>query len=136
MKRELPPAKFEELMNLARIDGMPHHVHSEHDDENEMHEEGLNEILTSFFGDGNSDEGDDPMHNINDDIEGNCHHKKFDDINIHESIKQAAKTVVFKLGASRTSKLSCTLILLEIKSLFGWSDKSFTTLLKYVELYL
>ena len=63
-------------MNLARIDGMPHHVHSEHYDENEMHEEGLNEMLTSFFGDGNSDEGDDPMHNINDDIEGNCHHKK------------------------------------------------------------
>ena len=42
-------------MNLARIDGMPHHVHSEHDDENEMHEEGLNEMLTSFFGDGNND---------------------------------------------------------------------------------
>ena len=38
-----------------------------------------------------------------------------------------AKTVVFKSGASRTSKLSCTLILLEIKPLFGWSDKSFTT---------
>ena len=93
-------------------------------------------MLTILFRDGNSDEGDDPMHNINDDIEGNCHHKKFDDINIHESIKQAAKTVVFKSGASRTSKLSCTLILLEIKSLFGWSDKSFTTLLKYVELYL
>ena len=69
---------------------------------NEMHEDGLNEILTSLFGDGNSDEGDDPMHNINDDIEGNFHHKKFDNINIHESIKQAAKTVVFKSGASRT----------------------------------
>ena len=65
MKRELLPEKFEELINLGTIDGMPHHVHSEHDDENEMYEEGLNEMLTSFFGDGNNDEGDYPMHNIN-----------------------------------------------------------------------
>ena len=71
-------------MNLSRLDGMPHHVQSEHDDGNEMQKEGLNEILTTSFGDGNNYEGDDPMHNINDDIEGNCHHKIFDDINIHE----------------------------------------------------
>ena len=37
-------------------------------------EEGLNQILTSFLGDGNNDEGNDPMHNINDDKEGNYHH--------------------------------------------------------------
>ena len=118
-------------MKLAYIDDMPSTTQSRDVDGNVMHEEGLKEMLTSFFGNGNNDEGDDPMHNNDDaDIEGNYRQHNYDDININASIKQAAKTVVFKSGASRTSKLSCTLILLEIKSLFGWSDKSFTTLLK------
>ena len=92
-----------------------------------MHEEGLNEILTSFFGDGNND---DPIVDSNYDIERNFQKCNVADTNLSDSIKQAVKAVVFKSSASRTSKLSCTLILLEIKSLFGWSDKSFTTLLR------
>lgn len=118
-------------MKLAYTDDMPSTAQSRDVNRNVMHEEGLNEMLTSFFGDGNNDEGDDRTHN-NDDaaIEGNYHQHNYDDVNINASIKQASKTMVFKSGASRTSKLSCTLILLEIKSLFGWSDKSFTTLLK------
>ena len=100
---------------------------SEDNDENEVHEEGLNEMLTGFFGDRNND---DPIVDNNYDTKRNFQQNNVDDINFNNSIKQAAKTVVFKLGASRTSKLSYTLILLEIKSLFGWSDKSFTTLIR------
>ena len=114
-------------MALAYDDDMPPSIPSEDNDENEVHEEGLNEMLTGFFGDGNND---DPIVDNNYDTKRNFQQHNVDDINLSDSIKQAAKTIVFKSGASRTSKLSCTLILLEIKSLFGWSDKSFTTILR------
>ena len=87
-------------------------------------------MLRSLFGDGNNDGNDDHMVDSNDDCRGNYHNCNVDDNNLKDSIKQATKTSVFKSGASITSKLVCTLILLEIKSLFGWSDKGFTTLLK------
>ena len=114
-------------MALAYDDDMPPSIPSEDNDENEVHEEGLNEMLTGFFGDENND---DPIVDNNYDTKRNFQQHNVDYINLSDSIKQAAKTVVFKSGASRTSKLSCTLILLEIKSLFGWSNKSFTTLLR------
>ena len=87
-------------------------------------------MLTGFFGDGNNDDNNDHIVESNYDSKGNYHHHNFDDNNLKYSIKQAAKTPVFKSGASRTSKLACTLILLDIKSLFGWSYKGFTMLLK------
>lgn len=122
--------KFERLMKLAYSDDMPPSHQNKDDGENVVHEEGLNEILIGFFGDGSNYEGDARMVVNNDDIEGNYHQCNVDDINLNDSIKQAMKTVVFKSGARRTSKFSCILILLEIKSLFGWLDNSFTTLLK------
>ena len=103
----------------------------DHGSENAMHEEaGLNEMLIGFFGNGNNDENNDHMVDSNDDSMGNYHQHNVDDKNMNDSIKQVAKTHVFKSGASRTSELACTLILLEIKSLFGWLGKGFTTLLK------
>jgi hypothetical protein len=78
----------------------------------------------------NNDDDNDHMVDNNDDSRGNYHQRNHDDRNLEDSIKQVEKTPMFRSGASRTSKLSCTLILLEIKSLFGWSDKGFTTLLK------
>jgi hypothetical protein len=87
-------------------------------------------MLIGFFGDGNNDENNDHMVDSNDDSMGNYHQHNVDDNNLDDSIKQATKTPVFKLGASRTSKLACTLILLEIKSLFCLLYKGFTTLLK------
>lgn len=90
----------------------------------------LNEMLTGFFGDGNNYDNNDYMVDSNNDSKCNYHQHNVDDNNIKDSIKQVTKTPVFKSGASRTSKLVCTLILLEIKSLFGWSNKRFTTLLK------
>ena len=113
-------------MELSYDDNMPPSIPSEDTDENEVHEEGLNEMLTCFFGDGNND---DPIVDNNYDTKRNFQQHNVDDINLSDS-KQTTKTVVFKSDASRTTKLSCTLILLEIKSLFGWSDKSFTTLLR------
>ena len=135
MKREslkitLPPEKFEQLMRLAYTDDMPPTINDDDDSGNAVHEEGMNEMLTSFFGDGNNDDNDDHMVDSNDDSRGNYHNCNVDDNNLKDSIKQATKTPVFKSGTSRTSKLAYTLILLEIKSLFGWSDKGFTTLLK------
>jgi len=87
-------------------------------------------MLTSFFGYGNNDGNNDHMVDSNDDNRCNYHQHDLDDNNLEDSIKQATKTPVFKLDANRTLKLACTLILLEIKSLFGWTDKGFTTLLK------
>ena len=85
-----------------------------------MHEEGLNEILTSFFGDGNKDDNNYHMVDTNDDSRGNYHQGNHDDNNLHkDSINQASKTPMSKSSASRNSKLACTLILLEINSLFG-----------------
>jgi hypothetical protein len=131
LKRILPPEKFEQLMRLAYTDDMPPSLtDDDHDSENAVHEEGLNEMLTGFFGDGNNDDNNDHMDDSNNDNRGNYRQRNVDDNNLKDSIKQATKTPVFKSGASRTSKLACTLILLEIKSLFGWSDKGFTTLLK------
>lgn len=96
----------------------------DHDSENAVHEEGLYEMLTSFLGDGKNDENNDHMVNNNDDNMGNYHQHNIDDKNLlKDSIKQAAKTPVFKSGASKTSKLVCILISIEIKSLFGLSYK-------------
>ena len=117
-------------MRLAYIDDMPPSLNDDDDSENAVHEEGLNEMLTGFFGDGNNDNNSDHMVDSNDDSMGNYHQCNIDDNNLKDPIKQVAKTPVFRSGASRTSKLECTLILLEIKSLFGWSDKGFTTLPK------
>ena len=118
-------------MRLAYTDGMPPSLNDDDDDSgNEMHEEGMSEILVGFFGDGNNDDNNDHMVDSNDDSRGNYHQHIVDNNNLKDSIKQATNTPVFKLGTSRTSKLAYTLILLEIKSLFGWSDKGFTTLLK------
>jgi hypothetical protein len=130
LKRILPADKFEELMILAYNDDMPHRFNDDDDNENEVHEEGLNEMLTGFFGDGNNDDDNDHMVDSNDDSRGNYHQCNIDDNNLKESIKQATKTPMFRSSASKTSKLSCTLILLEIKSLFVWSYKGFTTLMK------
>jgi hypothetical protein len=130
LKRILPTDKFEELMRLAYNDDMPHSFSDDDDSENAVHEEGLNEMLTGFFGDGNNHDDNDHMVDNNDDSRGNYHQHNLDDNNLKDSIKQVAKTPVFRSGASRTSKLACTLILLEIKSLFSWSDKGFITLLK------
>ena len=55
------------LMKLTYIDDMPPSLQNEDDDANVVHEEGLNEMLTWFFRDGNNDE--DPMVDNNDDIE-------------------------------------------------------------------
>jgi hypothetical protein len=125
LKRILPADKFEELIRLAYNDDMPYSFNDDDDDdsENVVHEEGLNEILTCFFGDGNNDDDNDHMIDNNNDSRGNYHQRNLDDNNLKDSIKQDAKTPMFKSGASRTSKLACTLILLEIKSLFVWSDK-------------
>ena len=130
LKRILPADKFEELMRLAYNDDMPHSFNDDDDSEKALHEEGLNEMLKFFFGDGNNNDDNDHMVDSNDDSRGNYHQCNLHDNNLKDSIKQAAKTPLFRSGASRTSKLACTLILLEIKSLFGWSDKGFTTLLK------
>ena len=100
-----------------------------HDSENSVHEEGFNEILTCFFWEYGSND-DNHIVDSNYDRRSNYHQHNVDDKNTKDSIKQATKTPMFKSGASRTSKLACTLILLEIKSLFGWSDKGFTTLLR------
>jgi hypothetical protein len=78
----------------------------------------------------NNDDDNDHMVDNNDDSRGNYHQRNVDDNNLKDSIKQVTKTPVFRSGASKTSKLACTLILLEIKSLLGWPDKGFTTLLK------
>ena len=123
-------------MRLAYTDDMPPNLNDDDADRgNALHEERMNKMLTCFFGDGNNDVNNDHMVDNNDDSRGNYHHHNVDDNNLKDSIKQATKTLVFKLGASRTLKLACTLILLEIKSLFGWSDKGFTMLLKWVEIY-
>lgn len=74
LKREFPREKFEELMKLAYTDDMSSTSLSRDVDGNVMHEEGLNEMITCFFGDGKNDESGDPMHNNDDvDIEGNYH---------------------------------------------------------------
>ena len=117
-------------MRLAYTDDMPPTINDDDDSGNVVHEEGMNEMLTSFFGDGNTDENNDHIIDSNDDRRGIYHQNNLDDKNLKDSIKQTTKTLMFILGASGTSKLACTLILLEIKSLFGWPDKGFTTLLK------
>ena len=114
-------------MELTYDDDMPPILNSEDNGENEVQGEELNEMLIGFFVDGNND---DPMVDSIFDIERNFQQNNVDDINLNDSIKQEQKTIVFKFGASRKSKLTCTLILLEIKSLFGWSYKGFTTLLR------
>ena len=84
----------------------------DHDSENVVHEEGLNEMLTCFFGDRNNDDNNDHMDDSNNDKRGNYHQCNVDDKNLKDSIKQETKTPVLKSCASRTSKLTCTLILL------------------------
>jgi len=117
-------------MRLAYNDDMPHSFNDDDDSENAVHEEGLNEMITGFFGDGNNDDDNDHIIDSNDDSRGNYKQRNLDDNNLKYSIKQAMKILVYRLGANITLKLACTLMLLEIKSLFGWSDKGFTTLLK------
>jgi hypothetical protein len=134
LKRIFPTDKFEELMRLTYIDDMPHRFNDDDDSENALHEEGLNEIITSLFGDVNNDENNDHMVDNNNDSMGNYNQRNLDDNNLKDSFKQVVKTPMLRLGASRTSKLACTLILLELNSLFGWSDKGFTTLLTQVSL--
>ena len=119
MKRILPVDKFEELMRLAYNDDMPHSINDDDDSENAVHKEGLNEIVTGFFGDGNNHDDNDHMVDSNYYSRGNYNQRNLDDNNLEDSIKQAVKTPVFRSGASRTSKLSCTLVLLDINSMFG-----------------
>ena len=69
-------------------------------------------MLNSFFGDGNNNDNNDHMVDINDDSRDNYHHRNVDDNNLKDSIKQATKTPMFKLGVSRTWKLASTLLLL------------------------
>ena len=49
------------MIRLAYIDDMPHRFNDDNDNENVVHEEGWNEILTCFFGDGNNDDNNDHM---------------------------------------------------------------------------
>jgi hypothetical protein len=56
----------------------------------------LNEIIIGFFGDGNNHDDNDNMVDINDDSRGNYHQYNIDDNNLKDSIKQAAKTPVFR----------------------------------------
>ena len=67
MKRILPAEKFEEMMRLTYIDDMLHSLNDDDDSENVVHEKGLNEILTCFFGDRNNDDNNDHMVDNNDD---------------------------------------------------------------------
>lgn len=112
LKRPITSEKFEKLMRFAYTDDMPPSLNDDDDDDsgNAVHEEGMSEMLTGFFGDGNNDDINDHMVDSNDDSRGNYHHRNVDDNNLKDSIKQATKTPVFKSSASRTSKLACTLI--------------------------
>ena len=83
-------------MILAYINGMPPSLNDDDDSENAVHEEGLNEIHTSFFGDGNNDDNNDHMVDNNDESRGNYHQGNLDDNNLKDSIKQASKTPMFK----------------------------------------
>jgi hypothetical protein len=112
LKRILPTDRFEEIMRLAYNDDMPHSFNDHDDSENAVHEEGLNEILTGFFGDGNNDDDNDHMVDSNDDSRDNYHQHNIDDNNLKDSIEQAMKIPMYRSGASRTSKIACTLILL------------------------
>ena len=97
LKRILPLEKFEQLMILAYTDDMPPSlIDDDCDSENVVHEEGLNEMLTGFFGDGNNDDNNDHLDDNNNDIRGNYHQHNVDDKNLKDYIKQAAKTPVFK----------------------------------------
>ena len=73
MKRILPTETFEELMRLSYIDDMPPRLNDDDDSENLLHEEGLNEMLTSFFGNGNNYDNNYHMVDNNHDIRGNYH---------------------------------------------------------------
>jgi len=128
LKRTLPPGKFKLLTRLSYIDDMPPILND--DDMPPLHEEGLNEIIISLFGVGKNDGNNEHMVDSNDDSKSNYHQCNVDDRNLKDSMKRKTKTTMFKLGESRTSKFRCTLILLEIKSPFGWLDKRFTTLMK------
>ena len=103
LKRILPTEKFEQLMRLAYTDDMPPSLNDDdHDSENAVHEEGLNEMRIVFFADGSNDDNNDHMVDSNDHSMGNYHQHNVDDNNLKDSIKKASKTLVFKLGASRT----------------------------------
>jgi hypothetical protein len=115
LKRILPVDKFEEMMRLAYNDDMPHGFNDDDDSENAVHEEGLNEIRTGLFGDGKNHDDNDHMVDSNDDSRGNYHQHNLDNNNLKDSIKKVANTLMFRSGESRTSKIACKLILLEIK---------------------
>ena len=83
-------------MRLTYIDDMPPILNDDDDSENEVHEEGLNEMITSLFGDGKNDDNNDHMVDSNDDSRGNYHQGNIEDNNLKDSIKQASKTPMFK----------------------------------------
>ena len=90
LKRILPSEKFEQLMRLAYTYDMPPSlIDDDHDSENSVHEEGLNERLTCFFGDGNNDDNNDHMDDSNNDNRGNYHQHNVDDNSLKDSINQA-----------------------------------------------
>jgi hypothetical protein len=83
-------------MTLKYIDDMPPRLtNDDPDSENTVHEEGLNEILTGFFGDGSNDRNNDHMDDSNDDNMGNYYQCNFDDKNLKDCINQATKTKTF-----------------------------------------
>lgn len=71
MKRILPRKKFEELMKLAYSNDTSPSLHDDDLGEHAMDEEGVNEMLTNFFGYGNNDEDNDPIVDSNNDRRGN-----------------------------------------------------------------
>ena len=96
LKKILPADKFEELMRLAYNDDMPHSFNDDDDSENAVHEEGLNEMLTVFFGDENNDGDNDHMVDSNDDSMGNYHQHNLYDNNLKDSINQAMNTPMLR----------------------------------------
>lgn len=98
LKRTLPIEKFEELMRLIYIDDITHSLNDDDDSENAMHEEGLNEMLKSFFWDGNNDDDNDHMVDVNDGSRGDYHKCNIDYNNLKYSINKVAKTPVFRSG--------------------------------------
>jgi hypothetical protein len=94
-------------MRLAYTDGMPPSLnYDDHDSENVVHEEdGLNEMLIGFFGDGNNDENNDHMVDSNDDSMGNYHQHNVDDNNLdslHEYWRVVSCSCIPKIETPRT----------------------------------
>lgn len=70
--------------------------HDQNENENAMDDEGLNEMLTHFFGNGNNDDKNDHMFESNGEKNFNYHQHNVDDRSLlKDSIKQATKSPVF-----------------------------------------